>query len=815
MAVGASGAIIARIVSQYSNAGTKAAERDLKKFGAGIDKWAKRAAKAFAVVAAAAVFMAVKIGKQAVDSASHLNESISKTGVVFEESAKQILAWSKTTADSMGQSQTQSLDAASTFGMFAQAAGLAGDSTAAFATQMTALASDFASMFDSSPEEAINALSSAFRGQMKPISAYNLFLNDAALRNQALAMGIYDGNGSLTAQQKILAVYELILKGSTKAQGDFLRTSDQLANSTRQVTANFEDAKAELGMKLLPVVLTFARLLLDKVIPAIEAWVGKNGDKLANAFANAAGALMTFAYFIQSVFKTVSDNIGLFEGLAIILGTIWATGKLIIFVEALMKLVKAFKLVRSAAIAATAASAMMSGGITLGMAAAGLAAFGLAATGMYLAVEQVEKKFNSMSGTVKKSTSLIDDFKAETQDYSSVLKGLNINIDKQTSKTAKLTKTQVALIKAEKILAKLKKIGIKPTNELDPIQLEAARLNLLKQGNMAEMDRLAAVLNNLEAQLKSNEAIQRYVDLLGVVSDSTISNEEILLLAAKWGISKDKVLAYIGTVFMVSDGKISRSEIEALAEQWGITKRQAGIYLDFFAALNDGNLSDEEIVKLKDKWGLTNDAVVAYAKKISEGFTPADIWGKSGDKERDSWKAALKALNKYLEKAALPVVMGPTVLSPGQKTTPKKTPTSPANPSTPKKTPATPSSESPYAWMSGAPAYDPMNSNVFSGIKMGYAYESLFDTLDILTKGQKIPKLASGGIVKSPTIAMIGEAGPEAVVPLSGGSGLGMNITVNVGGSVISENDLVSSIRNALLQGQNNGQSVINTAVNI
>lgn len=48
-----------------------------------------------------------------------------------------------------------------------------------------------------------------------------------------------------------------------------------------------------------------------------------------------------------------------------------------------------------------------------------------------------------------------------------------------------------------------------------------------------------------------------------------------------------------------------------------------------------------------------------------------------------------------------------------------------------------------------------------------------------------IPKLAAGGIVSSPTIAMIGEAGPEAVVPLSGagaGGGFGgVSITLNVG----------------------------------
>ena len=46
-----------------------------------------------------------------------------------------------------------------------------------------------------------------------------------------------------------------------------------------------------------------------------------------------------------------------------------------------------------------------------------------------------------------------------------------------------------------------------------------------------------------------------------------------------------------------------------------------------------------------------------------------------------------------------------------------------------------------------------------------------------------IPKMASGGIVNSPTLAMIGEAGPEAVIPLSrmGQMGGGMTITVNAG----------------------------------
>jgi hypothetical protein len=43
--------------------------------------------------------------------------------------------------------------------------------------------------------------------------------------------------------------------------------------------------------------------------------------------------------------------------------------------------------------------------------------------------------------------------------------------------------------------------------------------------------------------------------------------------------------------------------------------------------------------------------------------------------------------------------------------------------------------------------------------------------------------MATGGIVTSPTMALIGEAGPEAVIPLSGpNAGIGNNVTINVNG---------------------------------
>jgi hypothetical protein len=62
----------------------------------------------------------------------------------------------------------------------------------------------------------------------------------------------------------------------------------------------------------------------------------------------------------------------------------------------------------------------------------------------------------------------------------------------------------------------------------------------------------------------------------------------------------------------------------------------------------------------------------------------------------------------------------------------------------------------------------------------------------------KIPLLAEGGIVTGPTLAMIGEKGPEAVVPLNRGN-IGGNITVNVY-STLADATLPDKLVNALRQ---------------
>lgn len=197
----------------------------------------------------------IDFGKAAVSAASDMAESQSKVGVIFGDSADKIRDWSKTSSTAMGMSQRDALDSASTFATFGKAADLAGNNLVGFSTDLSELASDLASFHNTSPEDAVLAIGAALRGESEPIRRYGVLLNDATLKARAMELGIYNGTGALTAQQRVLAAQAEILAQTGDAQGDFARTSSGLANQARILAAQWEDMQAQLGQALLPVML--------------------------------------------------------------------------------------------------------------------------------------------------------------------------------------------------------------------------------------------------------------------------------------------------------------------------------------------------------------------------------------------------------------------------------------------------------------------------------------------------------------------------------------------------------------------------------
>jgi hypothetical protein len=278
--------------------GMDKANATTKSFGDKVGDFAKKAGVALAAVGAAAGAMAIKIGKEAIAAASDLAETTSKVNVIFGETAKNIEEFGAKAAASLGQTRTQAMNAAATFGIFGKSAGLAGEELTEFSTEFVQLASDLASFNNTSVDQAITALGAALRGESEPIRAYGVLLNDATLKAKALEMGIYSGTGTLSAQQKVLAAHKVILEQTRDAQGDFARTADGMANSQRILTARLEEAKIVLGTALLPIALQVVNLFNDRFLPVIE--------RVAASFGGGEGLIAKVKAFVESARNTLN-----------------------------------------------------------------------------------------------------------------------------------------------------------------------------------------------------------------------------------------------------------------------------------------------------------------------------------------------------------------------------------------------------------------------------------------------------------------------------------------------------------------------------
>jgi len=209
---------------------------------------------------------AIGVIGQSVQDASNLTESINKVGVAFGSSAQEILDWSKDSATALGQSQQQALEAASGFGLMFRAMGLATEQSAAMSTGMVELASDLASINNATPEEALLKLRAGLVGEAEPLRTWGVLLDEASTQQKAMQLGLADTTEALTAQDKVLARYQIILDQTALSQGDFANTSDQLANSQRILGAQLEEASATLGSAFAPIQLAFTRGLSELII---------------------------------------------------------------------------------------------------------------------------------------------------------------------------------------------------------------------------------------------------------------------------------------------------------------------------------------------------------------------------------------------------------------------------------------------------------------------------------------------------------------------------------------------------------------------
>jgi hypothetical protein len=224
---------------------------------------AKAAAGAFVAKAA------VDFAKSSVKAFSDLQESLNAVEVGFGEGADAIKDFGKTAATQVGLSNAAFNQLSVTTG--ALLSNFIDDEQAAAeeTIKLTQRAADMASVFNTSVPDALQATQAAIRGEMEPIRRFGVMLDDATIRAHAVEMGLADTTKEVDRQAKGLAALDLIYQQTDKTAGDFVNTSDGLANKQRILAARFEDVKAAVGESLAPVMDTLLDVASD-LLPVIE-----------------------------------------------------------------------------------------------------------------------------------------------------------------------------------------------------------------------------------------------------------------------------------------------------------------------------------------------------------------------------------------------------------------------------------------------------------------------------------------------------------------------------------------------------------------
>jgi hypothetical protein len=267
---------------------TSAAARDLEKLKAKVEATGRsgksmsdrflagaKALRGAALLGAAAV---AKIGADSIKNASQAEQSIGAVQSVFGKYAKTVIKTSKGAADAYGLSANQYRESADIIGSLFKNQGVAVDQLAGKTKTIIGLGADLSAVYGGSAADAVEALSSAFKGEFDPLEKYGLSLKQSTINTAAYALANVKGQtafGKLsTAQQRAAtqqATMNLLMGQGKSALGQFAAQTGTTAEQTQILKAKYTDLTAQLGAKLLPIV--------NRVLSAglrLTAWASKH-----------------------------------------------------------------------------------------------------------------------------------------------------------------------------------------------------------------------------------------------------------------------------------------------------------------------------------------------------------------------------------------------------------------------------------------------------------------------------------------------------------------------------------------------------------
>jgi hypothetical protein len=200
-------------------------------------------------------------GGTALKLASDAAEAASKFDSVFGASASAVRKWSQETAAATRSSSYELQGFAARTGQTLKTLGVEGVED--LSKSIVQLGVDLADFNQRDQSETIRALNQALLGSGRALRDFGVAITPAKLEAELLARGIEGGAKAATDAEKALARYAIIVRETTSAQGEAVRSADSLDNLMQGLVKSAKDIGTAFGTVMLPAAQAIAKQALE------------------------------------------------------------------------------------------------------------------------------------------------------------------------------------------------------------------------------------------------------------------------------------------------------------------------------------------------------------------------------------------------------------------------------------------------------------------------------------------------------------------------------------------------------------------------
>ncbi len=282
------------------------------------------------IAGAFAVGKILDFSKASIELASNLSEVQNVVDVTFGSMAADINSWSQNMLSGFGLSELSAKKYVSTLGAMMKSSGLSGVAMKDMSKDLTELSADMASFYNLSNDMAFDKIRAGISGEVEPLRQLGINMSVANLEAFALTQGIKKQYENMTQAEQTLLRYNYLLSVTKDAQGDFARTSDSWANQVKLMGEQWKIFQGTMGQGfiniLAPVVRSLNTLIAKlqvaaqyfKAFTELITGVKKPTDETTSSVADVGGAAGDAGKGIKKAGKDVKGSISSFDQLNVI-----------------------------------------------------------------------------------------------------------------------------------------------------------------------------------------------------------------------------------------------------------------------------------------------------------------------------------------------------------------------------------------------------------------------------------------------------------------------------------------------------------------